>query len=197
MKQKEIVIASTNQNKIIEFKRMLEPLGYTVYSLKDFKDFVEVEETGSTFLENAILKAQAITNQYRLDAIGDDSGLEIDALNKEPGIYSARYLGHDTSYDYKNQVILQRMEGVINRSCRYVCAIAYTSYQKAPVTFYETVECVVHDMMEGENGFGYDPIIYYPPLHKTMAMMLDQEKDSISHRGKAFRKLKAYLDEKK
>ena len=123
---KEIVVASTNKGKIREFKEMLEPMGYTVKSLADFPDMPEIEENGTTFEENAVIKAQSVTDRYGIEAISDDSGLSIDAFGGEPGIHSARYLGHDTSYDYKNRVILERMEKESNRNCHYTCAIAVT-----------------------------------------------------------------------
>ena len=192
---KQIVIASTNKGKIKEFKEMLEPEGYEVLCLSDLPDYKEVEETGTIFQENAILKAAAVTNQYGIEAIADDSGLEIDAFNKEPGVHSARYLGHDTPYSYKNKVILERMEGIENRNCRYVCAIAWTKPNHEPHLFYDTVECQIALEAKGDNGFGYDPIVYYEPLQTTMAEMSAEEKNAISHRGKAIRKLEAFLDE--
>lgn len=196
MKQTEIVVASTNAGKIREFRQMLEPEGYTVRSLEDFPDMPEIEENGTTFEENAVIKAQAVTDRYGIMAISDDSGLSIDAFGGEPGVHSARYLGHDTSYEYKNKVILERMEGIHERGCRYTCAIAVTAPGKQPVVFSEVCECVIADAPRGENGFGYDPIVLYPPLGKTMAEMSKDEKNAISHRGKALRRFEAWLDEK-
>lgn len=197
MEDKVIVVASGNQGKIKEFKEMLEPEGYTVKSLSDFPDMPEVEETGTTFHDNAIIKAQAVTDRYGITAISDDSGLEIDALDKKPGVMSARWLGHDTSYDVKNQKVLDLLKGKKNRTCRYVCAIAITRVNEEPVVFEDTVECEVALEAKGSNGFGYDPIIYYAPSGKTMAEMSKEEKNSISHRGKAVRKLEAWLDAQK
>lgn len=194
MEDKVIVVASGNQGKIKEFKEMLEPEGYTVKSLSDFPDMPEVEETGTTFHDNAIIKAQAVTDRYGITAISDDSGLEIDALDKKPGVMSARWLGHDTSYDVKNQKVLDLLKDKKNRTCRYVCAIAITRVNEEPVVFEDTVECEVALEAKGSNGFGYDPIIYYAPSGKTMAEMSKEEKNSISHRGKAVRKLEAWLD---
>ena len=195
--EKVIVVASTNQGKIREFRSMLEPEGYTVKSLADLKDMPEIEENGTTFAENAVIKAQSVTDRYGIEAISDDSGLEIDAFDRQPGVHSARYLGHDTPYSYKNQVILEKMQGVENRTCRYVCAIAWTAPGREPAVFEDTVECEIAHEPRGNNGFGYDPIIWYPPFGKTMAEMTDEEKNSISHRGKAIRKLEAWLDERK
>lgn len=197
MEDKVIVVASGNQGKINEFKEMLEPEGYTVKSLSDFPDMPEVEETGTTFHDNAIIKAQAVTDRYGITAISDDSGLEIDALDKKPGVMSARWLGHDTSYDVKNQKVLDLLKDKKDRTCRYVCAIAITRVNEEPVVFEDTVECEVALEAKGSNGFGYDPIIYYAPSGKTMAEMSKEEKNSISHRGKAVRKLEAWLNAQK
>ena len=117
---KVIVVASKNAGKIKEFKEMLEPKGYEVKSLADYPDVGEIDETGMTFSANAIIKAQAITDKYHIMAISDDSGLEIDAFDKQPGVQSARWLGHDTQYSYKNQVVLDRMKDETNRSFSYV-----------------------------------------------------------------------------
>ncbi len=195
--EKVIVVASTNQGKIREFRSMLEPEGYIVKSLADMEGMPEIIENGTTFSENAVIKAQSVTDYFGIEAISDDSGLEIDAFGREPGVHSARWLGHDTPYSYKNQVILDRMKGETNRTCRYVCAIAWTAPGKQPVVFEDTVECEIAYEPKGENGFGYDPVIWYPPFGKTMAEMSDEEKNSISHRGKAIRKLEAWLNEKK
>ncbi len=197
MEDKVIVVASGNAGKIKEFKEMLEPKGYIVKSLADFPDMKEVEENGTTFHDNAIIKAQAVTDQYGIMAISDDSGLEIDALDKKPGVMSARWLGHDTSYVIKNQKVLELMQDKENRTCRYVCAIAITRKDEQPIVFEDTVECEIAYSPKGENGFGYDPIIYYPPLKKTMAEMSKDEKNSISHRGKAVVKLEAWLNDQK
>ncbi len=194
MENKVIVVASRNAGKIREFKEMLEPKGYTVKSLEDFPDMPDIEENGTTFAENAVVKAKAVTDRYGIDAISDDSGLEIDAFDKMPGIQSARWLGHDTSYTYKNQVILDRMKDNENRTCRYVCAIAVTSTRHEPVVFEDTVECTIAYEPKGDNGFGYDPIMFYPPYGKTMAEMTKDEKNGISHRGKAVRKLEEWLN---
>ena len=193
---KEIVVASTNKGKIREFKEMLEPMGYTVKSLADFPDMPEIEENGTTFEENAVIKAQSVTDRYGIEAISDDSGLSIDAFGGEPGIHSARFLGHDTSYDYKNRVILERMEKESNRNCHYTCAIAVTRPNEEPVVFCDIVECEIAKEPKGENGFGYDPIVYYAPLQKTMAEMTKDEKNAISHRGKAIRRFEAWMDER-
>lgn len=193
MSEKVIVVASTNEGKIREFREMLEPKGYTVKSLKDFDDMPEIDENGTTFSENAVIKANAVTERYGIMAVSDDSGLEIDAFDRQPGVHSARWLGHDTPYSEKNRIILEKMEGIKNRTCRYVCAIAVTRKGHEPVVFEDTVECVIADHPAGENGFGYDPIIFYEPYGKTMAEMTKDEKNGISHRGKAVASLEEWL----
>ena len=194
MEKKIIVVASTNQGKIREFKEMLEPKGYEVKCLADYPDMLEIEENGETFEENAVIKAQAVTDHYGIMAISDDSGLEIDALDKNPGVHSARWLGHDTPYDVKNQKVLELLKDKKDRTCRYVCAIAITRPNEKPVVFADTVECQIAEEPKGSNGFGYDPIVYYVPYQKTMAEMSKDEKNAISHRGKAVRKLEAWLE---
>lgn len=195
MQDNIIVVASGNEGKIREFREILEPLGYQVKALKDLPPMEEPEENGTTFHDNAIIKAQAVTDAFGLMAVSDDSGLEIDALDRKPGVYSARWLGHDTPYSIKNQKVLELMEGKENRTCRYVCAIACTRPGKQPVVFEDSVECEIADTPKGENGFGYDPIILYPGNGKTMAEMTKDEKNAISHRGKAVRRFEAWLNE--
>lgn len=192
---KELFIASANTHKIEEFKHMLEPLGYEIKSLNDLPETIDIEETGETFEENAIIKAKTISDQFNIPCISDDSGLEIDALNFEPGVQSARYLGHDTSYDYKNSVLLERMKDETNRACRFVCAIALCMPGKDPVVFRDTIEGTVATEIVGKKGFGYDPIVYYEPFKTTLANVSEEQKNSVSHRGKALVKLLEYLNE--
>lgn len=196
MNNKILVVASGNRAKIREFTEILTPWGYTIRSLQDLTDFVEPEENGTTFRENAIIKAQAVTDQFGISALADDSGLSVDALDGRPGIYSARWLGHDTPYTEKNRILLEKMQNVQKRGCHYTCAIAWTAVGAQPVVFEDTVYGEIALAPRGENGFGYDPIVYYPPLQKTMAELSAQEKNAISHRGKALRKMEAWLHEK-
>ncbi|MEG0176298.1 RdgB/HAM1 family non-canonical purine NTP pyrophosphatase [Anaerorhabdus sp.] len=193
---KDLFIASANAHKIKEFKQMLEPLGYDIKSINDLPEVIDIEETGLTFEENAIIKAKTISDKFNIPCISDDSGLEIDALNKEPGVQSARYLGHDTSYDYKNSVLLERMKDETNRSCRFVCAIALSIPGHEPVVFRDTIEGTVALEIVGKKGFGYDPIVYYEPFKTTLANVSEEMKNSVSHRGKALKKLLVYLNEK-
>lgn len=193
---RDLFIASANVHKIEEFKHMLEPLGYHIKSINDLPEMIDIEETGTTFEENAIIKAQTITDKFNIPCISDDSGLEIDALNKEPGVQSARYLGHDTSYDIKNEMLLERMKSETNRACRFVCTIALSVPGKNAVVFSDTIEGTVATSIEGNKGFGYDPIVYYEPYKTTLANVSEEMKNSVSHRGKALKKLLEYLNEK-
>ncbi|MBR4456151.1 MAG: XTP/dITP diphosphatase [Solobacterium sp.] len=194
---RKIVIASGNEGKIREFRMMLEKEGYSVLSLKDLPDYTEPEETGTTFQENAILKAKSVTDRYGLEAIADDSGLCVAALNGEPGIHSARWMGHDTSYDIKNEKLIELVKDAEDRTCNYACAIAWTAPGKEPVVFFDTLYGEVAQERRGTNGFGYDPIFYLPEYGMTTAEMPLEEKNRISHRGKALAKLENYLREKR
>lgn len=187
---KDIMIATSNAGKVKEYKSLLEPYGYTVHSLKEL-DPIDIDENGSTFAENALIKAKAVKDKCNMMVISDDSGLEIDALNREPGIHSARYLeGHD--YAYKNKVIIERMENQANRTARFVCAIALCD-EKGEHVFEGVMEGEIAKEPKGENGFGYDPIFLIPELNKTSAELPLEEKNKISHRGKATRLLEEYL----
>lgn len=190
---KEIMIATGNAHKVEEFKRMLAPLGFVVKSLADLPEPLEIEETGTTFEENAVIKAQAIYDLLQIPVIADDSGLAVNAMNGEPGVYSARFLGYETSYDIKNQYIIDQCKEAADKGAQYICAIAYVKADGNHVVFTGTVEGEIYDHIEGENGFGYDPIFYYPPFHKTLASVSDEEKNAVSHRGNALRQLLAYF----
>lgn len=197
---KEIILASTNKGKIKEIQAMLDDLSIRVISMKEAlgKD-IEIEETGTTFKENAYLKAKTIMDIINKPVLADDSGLEIDALNKQPGIYSARFLGHHTSYDIKNQYIIDKMHDIKGeqRSARFICAMALTIPNEDPILIEETFEGYINEKIEGTNGFGYDPIFYFPLLNKTSASMTMEEKNRYSHRAKALKKLYKILQEKK
>ena len=188
-----IIIASGNQHKIEEFRTLFTPLGIQVISMQECGQFEEPQETGMTFAANAVIKAEALCAQLGCAVISDDSGLEIDALNKEPGVYSARYLGHDTSYEIKNQNLIERVADQADRTCRFVCAIALARPDKSTEVFEGTVEGTVAFAPSGDKGFGYDPIFFYPPLGKTLAEASEEEKNEVSHRGKAMRLLMEYL----
>ena len=166
-----------------------------IISMKEAVICVDIVENGTTFEENAMIKAKAIAKYTDAIVMADDSGLEIDYLNKEPGIYSARYLGEDTSYDIKNQALLDRMEGVPQekRTARFVCAIAAVFPDGDVQVVRETMEGFIGYSIEGENGFGYDPIFYLEEYGCTSAAISPEEKNKISHRGKALKAMKNTL----
>ena len=154
-------------------------------------------ENGTTFEENAQIKAKAVAACTKDIVLADDSGLEVDYLNKEPGVYSARYLGEDTSYDIKNQAILDRLKGVPKeqRTARFVCAIAAVLPDGKTLVTRETIEGYIGECPAGENGFGYDPIFYVDEYHCSTAELTEEQKNEISHRGKALRSMKKLLHE--
>ena len=192
---KEIIVASTNQGKIKEIKAMLKDIDIEVLSMKDvLEQELEIEETGTTFKENALIKAQTIANIVNKPVLAYDSGLEVDALDKQPGIYSARFLGADTSYNIKNQYIIDALKDK-ERTARFVCAMALVIPGQEPILIEETMEGLINDKIEGVNGFGYDPIFYFPPCQMTSAMMSMEEKNKYSHRAKALKKLYTILKE--
>ena len=192
---KEIIVASTNQGKIKEIKAMLKDIDIEVLSMKDvLEQELEIEETGTTFKENALIKAQTIANIVNKPVLADDSGLEVDALDKQPGIYSARFLGADTSYNIQNQYIIDALKDK-ERTARFVCALALVIPGQEPILIEETMEGLINDKIEGANGFGYDPIFYFPPCQMTSAMMSMEEKNKYSHRAKALKKLYTILKE--
>ena len=176
---------------------ILEDLGLPVLSLKDAGITADVEENGTTFEENAQIKAKAIMEMTGALVLADDSGLEVDALDKEPGIYSARYMGHDTSYHIKNQNIIDRLGGKVGeeRSARFVCAIAAAFPDGRVLITRGTMEGQIGYEEKGENGFGYDPIFYLPEYQCYSAELSLEEKNKLSHRGKALRLMKERLHE--
>lgn len=191
----DIIFATGNQGKIKEIQAILKNLSYHVMTMKDAGIDIEIEETGTSFEENAIIKAKSVAAYTDQIVMADDSGLVIDALNGEPGIYSARYLGHDTSYDVKNMDLIQRLNGVPDekRTARFVCAIAAVFPDGEVKTFVETMEGRIGYEIAGQNGFGYDPIFYLPEYGVTSAELSEEEKNKISHRGKALRAMKQEL----
>ena len=193
----KIIFATGNEGKMKEVRMILEDLGLPVLSLKDAGITADVEENGTTFEENAQIKAKAIMEMTGALVLADDSGLEVDALDKEPGIYSARYMGHDTSYHIKNQNIIDRLEGKVGeeRSARFVCAIAAAFPDGRVLTTRGTMEGQIGYEEKGENGFGYDPIFYLPEYQCYSAELSLEEKNKLSHRGKALRLMKERLYE--
>lgn len=206
---RRIVFATGNQGKLKEIKEIMKDIDVEVVSMKEADANVEVEETGTTFSENAALKAQGIADflaerckvqgiPFTDIVLADDSGLEIDALNKEPGIYSARYMGEDTPYSEKNANLIQRLDGVEvkDRSARFVCAIAACVPGEATMHTRATIEGYIGYEEKGDNGFGYDPIFMVPEFGCTTAELSMEQKNRISHRGKALKEMKELLMQK-
>ncbi len=194
---RRIVFATGNVGKLREIKNIMADLPVEVVSMKEAGIEAEIEETGETFEENAKIKAQAVAAHTDEIVLADDSGLEIDYLNKEPGVYSARYLGENTSYEIKNQTILDRLSGVEKekRTARFVCAIAAVLPNKETLVTRETIEGYIGEKPAGENGFGYDPIFYVEEYQCSTAELSEEQKNAISHRGKALRAMKKLLRE--
>jgi len=191
----KIIFATANQGKMKEIREILSDLDIQVLSLKDAGIDVDVVEDGATFEENAIIKAKTIMELTGEAVLADDSGLEIDYLNKEPGIYSARYMGEDTSYRVKNANLIARLKGVPDeeRTARFVCAIAAAFPDGRVVTTYGTVEGIIGYEERGNNGFGYDPIFYLPEYQQSTAELTSEKKNAVSHRGRALSDMKKYL----
>lgn len=195
-----IIFATGNQHKMEEIKEILKDLGLPIYSMKEVGIDIDIEENGTTFEENAMIKAKAIAKLLPGDIIlADDSGLEIDYLDKAPGIYSARFGGRDTSYDIKNQMLLDKLEGVPNeqRTARFVCAIAAILPDGTEETVRGTIEGQIGYKIEGKNGFGYDPIFYVPECGCTTAQLTPEQKNARSHRGNALRAIRKVLEVRK
>ncbi len=194
---RRIVFATGNEGKLREIKNIMADLPVEVVSMKEAGIEAEIEETGETFEENAKIKAHAVAAYTDDIVLADDSGLEIDYLNKEPGVYSARYLGENTSYEIKNQTILDRLAGAQKekRTARFVCAIAAVLPSKETLVTRETIEGYIGEKPAGENGFGYDPIFYVEEYQCSTAELSEEQKNAISHRGKALRAMKKLLRE--
>lgn len=194
--ERKIIFATGNENKMREIRMILSDLGMPILSMKEAGICVDVVEDGSTFEENALKKATEIAKTVdNCIVLADDSGLEIDYLNKEPGIYSARYAGEDTSYDIKNNLLLSRLEGVPDekRTARFVCAIAAAFPDGTTEVVRGTIEGRIGYEIAGENGFGYDPIFYVPEYGCTTAQMSPEKKNELSHRGNALRAMKIIM----
>ena len=189
-----MIFATGNQGKLREIKEILGDIGEEIISMKEAGIDVDIVEDGTTFEENAIICK--LTGQL---VFADDSGLEIDALNKEPGIYSARYMGEDTPYEIKNANLIERLRGVEGdaRSARFVCVIAAAFPDGEVITTRGTIEGIIAKEPAGTNGFGYDPIVYVPEYGMTTGQMDPALKNSISHRGKALQAMKQILKERK
>lgn len=193
--ERKIVFATGNEGKMKEIRMILADLDCPVLSMKEAGIFMEIEENGSTFEENAVIKAEAIAAACGGIVLADDSGLEVDYLNQAPGVYSARFLGEDTSYDIKNRYIIDQLKEARGeeRSARFVCAIACAAEGTATVTTRGTIEGEIGYEPQGENGFGYDPIFYLPEFGCSTAQLSPEQKNTISHRGRALEAMKEHL----
>lgn len=193
----QIIFATGNVGKMKEIRMILEDLGMEILSMKEAGIEADILEDGTTFEENAIIKAKAIAKLCSAVVLADDSGLEIDYLNKEPGIYSARYMGEDTSYHIKNTNLIERLDGVPmeKRTARFVCSIAAVLPDGKVLTSRGTIEGYIGYEEKGENGFGYDPIFYVPEFDCTTAQLSPEQKNQVSHRGKALKEMKTLLKE--
>ena len=192
---KRIIFATSNEGKMREIRAIMEDSGYEVVSLKEAGISIDVEENGTTFEENAIIKASTIAKATGELVLADDSGLEVDYMDKAPGVYSARFLGADTDYVIKNNYILEKLQGVPKeeRSARFVCVIALSYPDGTCITRRGTIEGYIGYEIRGENGFGYDPIFMVDEYNKTTAELSMEEKNQISHRAKALRAIKEQL----
>lgn len=186
-----IILATNNKSKVKEISEMMSGSDITFVSLADAGINVEVEETGTTFEENALLKAREICKLSGKPTISDDSGLEIDALDGAPGIYSSRFMGEDTSYDIKNNALIEKLENVVDpdRTARFRCCMALVLPDGREFVTEGTMEGIIARELKGINGFGYDPILFIPEYNRTSAELSSEEKNNISHRGEALRKM--------
>lgn len=195
MKLDRIVFATGNKGKIKEIQMILADLGVEVITMKEAGIEIDIVEDGKTYEENAMIKARAVAKYTDAIVMADDSGLEIDYLNNEPGIYSARYMGEETSYRIKNANLIERLNGVPDeqRTARFVCAIAAVLPDGRELTTRGIIEGRIGYEEKGENGFGYDPIFYVPRFGKTTAELSEEEKNQVSHRGNALMLMKEEL----
>jgi XTP/dITP diphosphohydrolase len=192
---KKLIFATGNENKMKEIRMILADCGYEILSMKEAGIDVDIVEDGKTFEENATIKATAISKLAGCLVLADDSGLEVDAMDKAPGIYSARWQGEDTPYSIKNRKIIDNLKDVPEekRTARFVCAIAAAFPDGRVVTRRGTIEGLIAHEPAGENGFGYDPIFYVPEFGKTTAELSPEEKNKVSHRGKALEMIREVI----
>ena len=193
--RKQIIFATGNKDKMREIREIMADVDVEVLSMKEAGIVVDVVEDGTTFEENSLIKAKAIAQYTDAIVLADDSGLEIDYLDKAPGVYSARFMGEDTSYDIKNQALIDKLDGVPKdeRTARFVCAIGAVLSNKETLVVRETMEGYIGYEIAGENGFGYDPIFYLDEFGCSSAALSREQKNEISHRGKALRAMKNIL----
>lgn len=189
-----IILATRNQGKVKEITELLNGYDIEIKSLNDFGPIPTVEETGNTFEDNAYIKAHFTARVLGLPAIADDSGLLVEALDGSPGVYSARYAGEGATDKENNTKLLSKMEGKANRKAHFETALIIAVPRGPALTYIGKVEGEISESPQGNNGFGYDPLFYYPPMSKTFAQMTGEEKNSISHRGKAIKELKGEFE---
>lgn len=191
----KIIFATGNSDKMREIREIMADVDVEILSMKEAGIKVDVAEDGNTFEENSLIKARAIAEHTDAIVLADDSGLEIDYLDKAPGVYSARFMGEETPYTIKNQALLEKLAGVPKekRTARFVCVIAAVFPDKSEYTVRETMEGYIGYEPEGENGFGYDPIFYLEEFGCSSAALSREEKNRISHRGKALKAVKSRL----
>jgi len=182
-----LIIATNNKDKLKEFKNILKDSGIKILSAADFADFPDVEETGETLQANALLKAQAVWDKYHLPCVADDTGLEVDCLNGQPGVYSSRYAGENATYDDNCRKLLAAVVGMPQnrRSARFRTVMAFIDQDGQPHYANGKIEGEIIDEKRGNNGFGYDPLFYIPKLGKTLAELPSEQKNQISHRHNA------------
>lgn len=192
---RRIIFATSNEGKLLEIRELFKDLDVEIHSLKELNLDIDIEENGDTFEENAIIKARSVMEVTGEYVMADDSGLEVDYLGKAPGVHSSRYLGEDTSYDVKNNHIVHLLEDAIGdeRSARFVCVVALVTPKGEVISRKGTMEGVIAHKAKGDKGFGYDPIFYIPELGCTTAEISTEDKNKISHRGKALEAMKEAL----
>lgn len=192
----KIIFATGNKDKMREIREILDGLDAEILSMKEAGITADIEENGTTFEENALIKAKAAAEFADAIVLADDSGLEIDYLDKAPGVLSARFMGEDTSYEIKNQELLNRLAGVPKeqRTARFVCAIAAVFPDGKTCVKRGTIEGYIGDMPAGSNGFGYDPIFYLDQYHCSTAQLSREQKNAQSHRGNALRAIREELE---
>ncbi|MFC1475115.1 XTP/dITP diphosphatase [Candidatus Zixiibacteriota bacterium] len=191
----QLVLATNNEDKIKEMKNLLDDLPVTILTCNDFLEFPDVEETGSTLEENAILKAKTISEFCELPALADDTGLEVDALNGAPGVYSSRYAGEDVSYEDNYRKLISDLDSVPHekRTAKFRTVIAICWDNDKIETVEGIAEGFITEDVIGQEGFGYDPVFYYPPSDKRFSEMTVDEKNLVSHRGKALAKARSLI----
>lgn len=193
---KRLIFATGNKDKMREIKAIMEGLDYEILSMKEAGLDIEIEENGTTFRENALIKARAIHALCHELVLADDSGLEVDYMDKQPGVFSHRFGGEDTPYSIKNQMIMDRLKGVPDekRTARFMCAIAAVLPDGKEIVTEAAMEGIIGYQEAGANGFGYDPIFFLPEYSCTSAELTPEQKNAISHRGKALRLMREELE---